>query len=138
MSRKQLDEVVDLFFNTFTQVGEEWNRENAKKHIEESFFGECHFVAKEKNKIIGVLLAFPLTKVAGTELFIDTIAVRPDYQKMGIGTMLINKAFEYVRLHGFVAVSLQANKKLQSYHWYKSLGLSETGWIELIKLKKDL
>ncbi|MEK7500411.1 MAG: GNAT family N-acetyltransferase [Patescibacteria group bacterium] len=138
MSRDQLDEVAELFFVTFTRVGEEWTHENARKHVDESFFGECHFVAKEKNKIIGMLLAFPLTKVAGTELFIDTIAVSPDYQKMGIGTMLINKAFEYAKLRGFVAVSLQANKKLQSYNWYKSLGLSETGWIELIKLKKDL
>lgn len=138
MKKEHITEVSNLFYETFSAVGESWTLEHAQKHITESFFGECHYIAKDRNKIVGVLLAFPLTKVAGTELFIDTIAVHPNFQKKGIGTKLINTAFAYAKKHNLVAVSLAANAKLHSFKWYKSLGLSPTGWVELIKMKQNL
>ncbi|MCR4326689.1 MAG: GNAT family N-acetyltransferase [Candidatus Roizmanbacteria bacterium] len=137
MTPEHIDEVADLFYATFTAAGEKWTRERAKKHIIESYFGECHYVVKKGTAIVGVLLAFPLTKVAGTELYIDTIAVHPQFQKNGIGTMLITAALEYAKKNDLVAVSLSAHAKLKSFTWYQSLGFVPTGWVELIKMEKN-
>lgn len=131
VQEKDQEQIVMVFMDTFNSAGENWSEENARKHIREAPIEGCNYVAEVDGKMIGILLAFPLTKVNGTELFIDILAVRPEYQNQGIGKELWKIGEQYIKDHGLVGICLQANPKLKSFVWYKRMGLKQSGWTEL-------
>lgn len=131
VQERDQDQIVVVFVDSFNSAGENWSEENARKHIREAPLEGCNYAAEVDGKMAGILLAFPLTKVNGTELFIDILAVRPEYQNQGIGKELWAKGEQYIKDHGLVGISLQANPKLKSFGWYKRMGLKQSGWTEL-------
>ncbi|HVZ67554.1 MAG TPA: GNAT family N-acetyltransferase [Patescibacteria group bacterium] len=133
MTTEDLNQVADVFLQVFNALGENWGKESATKHVNENFSGDSHFVAKINNRIIGFIMAIPLTREKGTELFVDSIAILPDYQHKGVGQKLWDKIEESSKDGEYVAIRLLANKQLKSFNWYKSLGYQESGWIELYR-----
>lgn len=129
----EIDEVTDVFLAVFNHVGEGWTREAARKHIKENFFDTCHFVARYDDKILGFIMAIPLTRENGREVFIDSIAVLPEYQHTGIGKMLWDTLNAYALENKCIGIRLLANRKLKSFDWYSKMGYRESGWIELFK-----
>jgi predicted N-acetyltransferase YhbS len=133
MTKDDLNQVADIFLSVFNTLGEKWERESVIKHVNENFVGDCHFIAKADNQILGFVMAIPLTREKGTELFIDSIAVLPDYQHKGIGQQLWNRIEMSAKEGKYTGVRLLANKQLESFNWYTSLGYQESGWVEVYK-----
>jgi ribosomal protein S18 acetylase RimI-like enzyme len=133
MQKDDFAEVAEVFRTTFNGLREDWSRESALGHVEQNFFGDAHWVAKENEKIIGFLIGIVLVREAGPELFIDSIAVLPEHQAQGVGAKLWQKAEEFTKQNNFKAIRLQANPALPSYAWYQKMGFSESGWVELFK-----
>ena len=133
MNEEQINEVAKVFVESFNDVGEQWSIENATQNIKEGFFGECHYVALVEDKIVGFILAIPLTRELGLELFVASVAVLPDYQKHGVGKMLWNKVESYGKENKYAAIRLLTNPNLKSYEWYKEMGFKESDWIEVFK-----
>ena len=133
LQEKDLEEAAGVFLQTFNSVGETWNEKTSLAHIEENFVMGYSFLAKVGNKAVGVLIALPITRDKGTELFIDTVAVLPEYQAQGVGRAMMEKATKLAKEKGLVALRLLASPSLKSFDWYKKLGFEESGWIEIFK-----
>lgn len=133
MREENLDEIAKIFVQTFNAAGEHWSIENATENIKEGFFGECHYIALVEDKIVGFILAIPLTRELGMELFVASVAVLPEYQKHGVGKMLWDKVELYGKENKYAAIRLLTNTHLKSYEWYKQMGFKESEWIEVFK-----
>ena len=133
MKEEQLDDVANIFLSSFNDLGEGWTFETSRKNIEEGFFGDCHYVARIDGKIVGFILAIPLTRELGQELFVSSIAILPEFQNQGIGKQLWDKMESFGKENKFVAIRLLTNPHLKSFDWYKEMGFEESGWIEAFK-----
>jgi ribosomal protein S18 acetylase RimI-like enzyme len=133
MRETDLAEVVKIFVDTFNASGEHWSHEFAAENIKEGFFGKCHYIALVDKKIVGFILAIPLTRELGTELFVASIAVIPEYQNQGVGQLLWDKMESYAQENKFAAIRLLTNPNFKSYKWYKQMGFKESNWIEVFK-----
>lgn len=133
MTEEHLDNVAKVFMTTFNAVGENWSYENARQNISENFFDDVHFVAKIDDKIVGFLMGIPLTREKGLEFFLSSIAILPKYQYQGIGKLLWEKMLSVAKEKKYVGIRLLTNPHLESYNWYKEMGFTESGWIEVFK-----
>lgn len=136
MTKDDLSEVAQVLMIVFNNLGENWTLEIAHTHVESNFFGDCHFVARNKDKIVGFIIGFPLIFEKGLSMFVDIIAVLPDYQKMGIGKMLWEKMTDVAKENNYDAIRLLSNPSLESFEWYKEMGYKESGWVEVYKKLK--
>lgn len=133
MREEQLDTIASVFLSAFNNIEEEWTFETARKNVEEGFFGDCHFVALIDEKIVGFILAIPLTREFGIELLVTSIGVLPEYQNKGIGQQLWDKMESYGKERKFTAIRLLTNPHFKSFNWYKKMGFKESGWVEAFK-----
>ena len=125
---------ADIFYEVFGPdgVGEKWTKETSLSHIKENTFNSTYnFYVEKEGKIVGILIAFPLSREEGADLFIDTIALIGSEQRNGIGKMLWEKVEEVAKENKLNGIRLLANSNLDSFQWYKKMQLKETGWIEL-------
>ena len=133
MTEADLPAVTQVFLVCFNAAGEEWSLETAQKQVKESFAGDCHYVACVGEQIVGCVLGFPMTREQGTDLFIDVIAILPEFQYQKIGTQLWSEAVAYAKRHQLHGLRLLANRSFSSFAWYQRMGFSESGWVELHK-----
>ncbi len=86
---------ADIFCEVFGPdgYGEKWTKETSLAHIKENaFVPQYNFCVEKEGKIVGIIVAFPMIRDEGTDLFIDTIAVTKSEQGSGIGKMLWEKS----------------------------------------------
>jgi len=82
------------------------------------------FVAEQNGKIIGVLVL--ILKDAG--ILMDNIAVRPEYQRKGLGRRLVEFAESEARKQGYSHLDLYTHELMtENIPIYKNLGYVETG-----------
>lgn len=120
-----------LFKDSFNDCGENWTIETSLDHLKENYNETFALAAIEGSTLLGFLLAMPITTEDKKWLFIDTVVVRMDQQKMGIGQLLWDSAMQKAKDAKLEGVRLLANPKFSSYSWYEKLGLEQTGWVEL-------
>lgn len=85
------------------------------------------YVAIKDGVLCGVLLACEKPDIEwGKVLYIELLAVLPEYQKKGIGTNLLNKLREDAVNSGFVELSLRTGCYLDAYQIYKKYGFRDT------------
>ena len=67
--------------------------------------------------------AFYANDLEGKNAYISLIAVKPQYQKLHIGTDILSKCFEIMRAHNMENCLLEVKKdNLRAFHFYKSNG----------------
>jgi ribosomal protein S18 acetylase RimI-like enzyme len=133
LESKDFDKATEIFCNSFKTVGENWNIETATKRLEQYYDPESCWVAEVNSKIIGFLTSELDYVIDHKELYIDVIAVEPEYHKSGIGNRLLKTAENYAKSKGYKALWLTASKKLPSFNWYIKEGFEETSWRALNK-----
>ena len=99
----QIKQINDLAFN---QENEGIMIENLRSKPE--FIPELSLIAKLENEIVGHILFLPL-KIKNnnsefTTLSLAPMAVKSEYQKMGIGGKLMKKGFEVSKELGFTSI----------------------------------
>jgi predicted N-acetyltransferase YhbS len=127
---------ADIFYEVFGPdgCGETWTKETSFAHIKENAFApQYNFCVENEEGMIGIIIAFPMIRDDGTDLFIDAIAVTSNEQGNGIGKMLWEKVVQVAKENKLKNVRLLANPHLPSFQWYKKMNLQETGWTELAK-----
>lgn len=79
------------------------------------------FVAEEDNHIVGTIIA----GFDGHRGWLYSLAVIPQYRRMGVGTSLVNKAMLELRKIGCLKVNLQINSENNEViDFYKKIGFS--------------
>lgn len=132
-----LKEIIEVFKKTFRNIGEDWSDSSSLQHVKENINDNYCYLAEVNGNVVGMMLASIQTRVKGPELFIDTFAVLPEYQKKGIGQKLMDISHKIVKDEGLVGISLLANPELESFDWYKKEGMKESGWVELYKIESS-
>jgi len=85
------------------------------------------YVAVEEDTVCGVLLAYVIPDMlAGNVVYIELLAVMPEYQRKGFGTELLNKVKEDAQNNGIVELSLRTGCYMDSYQIYKNYGFRDT------------
>ena len=81
------------------------------------------YVLMDGKQIAAVLVIWP----SSGSLYIDNIAVHPDYQRQGIGERLLGFAEQKAREVGLPRLTLVTNAKMESNQaYYRKHGYSET------------
>lgn len=82
------------------------------------------YVATNLEELMGLIVFFP----KGNSLFIENVAVHPDFQGKGIGRKLINFALNFAKRAGLQEVNLYTNKLMtENIGYYLGLGFVEVG-----------
>jgi ribosomal protein S18 acetylase RimI-like enzyme len=125
-----------LFLEAFGPhgYGEDWTLETSLKYLaERPVDTKYSYAAKTGDRVVGVILAHPVTEDGGRKLFIELVAVASDCRGAGIGTHLWRLAIRQAKTDGFIGVELSTSRSLRAYGWYRKLGFTDNGWIEMEK-----
>lgn len=75
----------------------------------------------------GYILAYAKPEMMyGEELYIELLAVLPEYQRKGVGTKLLNKLRDQAKEEGYRELSLRTGCYMDSYEIYKKYGFKDT------------
>lgn len=85
------------------------------------------YVAVEEDIVCGALLAYEIPDTMwGKVIYIELLAVLPEYQKRGIGTELLNTVKAEAQNNGICEMSLRTGCYMDSYQIYKNYGFRDT------------
>lgn len=76
----------------------------------------------EKDVILGFLTACEIPGILSRNIKIDTVAIAPEYQNKGYGTVMMN---EFFKLFENAVFSLEAKRNSISYKLYTKVGFKE-------------
>ena len=84
-------------------------------------YDKCAYLLCAEGKMIGFVSAYNLPNLLESpSLYIDTIAVLPEYQKQGHGKAMLEMLIS--KFHEDVFVSLQTRKSIPAYKMYLNSG----------------
>ena len=113
---------ADLFLQLYTSVGwEPPGIEQVQKALENTI---ATFTAYDEDKAVGMVR---LIGDGGMSFYIKDFAVVPEYQSMGVGTLLLNALEDYIKEHiapGW-AVSLELISSKEAVGFYQKHGFEE-------------
>lgn len=85
------------------------------------------FVAEDKAEICGVILGYEKPDwFDGKNLYIELLAILPEYQGKGYGKALIDKIESVAKDNGIKELSLRTACYMESFHIYHHLGFKDT------------
>lgn len=86
------------------------------------------YIAVDDNVACGVLLAYEKPDmIFGKSVYIELLAVLPEYQKRGIGTELLNIVKAAALNDGIEELSLRTGYHMYAYQMYEKYGFLDTG-----------
>lgn len=98
-----------------------------EKYVEFFLRHKFAYVAVEEDVVCGVLFAYEVPDLMfGEILYIELLAVLPEYQKKGIGTQLLNQVRVDANNAGFQEITLRTACYLDAYEIYKKYGFKDT------------
>ena len=138
-----------VFTNVFSQtVNEEFPEYTIKTkkyfgeeiYIKKQFVGNTIFGTFDGEKLVGFLVA---NEPFGGILFIPWIMVIKDYQRKGIGTILLEKIEEYARKEGVHSIHLETYDRDLEYYKkreYKEYGFDKNSYFgaDAYLMKKEI
>lgn len=126
-NKNEIKQIAKVMKEAFNSVHQGWSDQESLEYIEEYFNKPANFIAKEKDQIVGFIIA----DKHSDHLFIDAIGVLPTEMNKGIAKALWNKILEYCKEENITEIKMIADPKSVAYQWYKKLQFTETGWVEL-------
>lgn len=126
MKEKDLSQCGNIYVEAFPMKywGIDWTCENATQYLKDYFLQKkfVGYVFEEKDEILGFILA--LRKISGSkeEIYINEMAVLPNYQGRGIGGDLINAIKDYSKENNLAGIVLYTNKFAPAAKFYEKNG----------------
>lgn len=112
----------------FQEVFEENNKKISESHYLKQLLEKSDFivlVAVQENEVVGGLTAYELPGYYSdsSEIFIYDIAVKPEFQRMGIGKRLITELKIFCKANGINEIFVAADEAdKHAIDFYKSAG----------------
>lgn len=128
MEEVDIEETAKVSTEAFNFVNQGETEEESLEYIKRVFSFDCNYVAKEKKRVVG----FIVSQSREDHVYIEALAVHPQYMNKGIGKLLLNKVLTIGKENGFKQFKMTADPKSIAYSWYSKIGFKETGWVELI------
>ena len=121
-TKKDLKEISNLFRieSAKRPYFQKWTQKTALEKITNSFKkDDIHIVMVEK-KIVGFIISRIRMK-KGKEVYVDEFWLKPDYQRKGVGKILLKFIEDKYKKRGISRIGLVANRKAGAVHFYKKL-----------------
>ena len=118
----------NLLIHLFNEVFEEDEPAVSSETNLFKLLSNTHFVALAafyENEIVGGLTAYelPMYYLENSEMFLYDLAVKPEYQRMGIGKRLLHRLNEYCVKNGIFEFFVLAHEEDQhAVEFYRSTG----------------
>ena len=121
----QVKEMIKKSFETTEHTDNNEHNLAEKLRKSDNFINELSLVAQKDNKIIGHVMSTRLDIVSDnksyTSLALAPLSVHPDFQRMGVGTMLIKETFEIAKELGYNSIFV-----LGSDEYYPKFGFEKS------------
>ena len=104
-----------------------WDHDTAIRYLTDFFRAEkfAGFVLEHEGRISAAMFCREKVWWNNSELVIEELFVRPEYQRQGFGTALLRKAEEYVLEKGLAGITLATNRYVPAPAFYKKNGYFE-------------
>ncbi|MCR4335066.1 MAG: GNAT family N-acetyltransferase, partial [archaeon] len=126
VKKEHVDAIAGLLKKEFLKppYNETWILERLIDRVNEVFddHGKFCFVALEKSKVIGVVLASTIVFREGTRCFVEEFVVDSEKQDMGFGAKLLERLEEECRKNKIKTLWVTANQKSSAKGFYTKSG----------------
>lgn len=104
-----------------------WDSDTAKAYLYDYFESKkfVGFTLEIDNKVCGAMFCHEKIWWNNSEIFIDEMFVRPDLQRKGYGSKLLETAAEYVKERGLAGFTLSTNRYAPAPQFYKKNGFAD-------------
>ncbi len=109
--------VNDDITTEIENLAEFWHEKYETSKNVRCCFNKFHILAKEKGKIIGILIGY----TAFSEIYVNDLIVSEVYRGNGIGRELLSKLEQHFEGRNFSNINLVTNK-FQASEFYKKCG----------------
>ena len=115
--------LIDLFNMVFEEESKIGSEVNSLKLLNSKYF--IAFVALAESEVVGGLTAYelPMYYSNSSEIFLYDLAVKPEYQRMGVGKGLLQSLKEYCLRNGVKEFFVMAHEEDEhAIEFYRSTG----------------
>lgn len=104
-----------------------WSKETAEEYLTDFFKMEkfVGYVLEDNSKICGGIFAHEKVWWNNSEVFVEEMFIRPELQRKGYGTALLNRVEEYVKEKGLAGITLSTNKYAPAPAFYRKNGFGD-------------
>ena len=108
-----------------------WEKETAVEYLTDFFEMKkfVGYVLEEEDTILGGIFAHEKVWWNNSEVFIEEMFVKPELQRKGYGSMLLQAVEEYAREKGLAGLTLSTNKYAPAPLFYKKNDFMENEYI---------
>ena len=101
-----------------------WTKEVAAEYLTDFFDMKkfVGFVLVDEKEIVGGLFAHEKVWWNNSEVFVEEMFVKPEYQRTGYGSMLMEEVNRYVSEKGLAGITLSTNKYAPAPLFYRKNG----------------
>lgn len=140
-TENDIEATAELFVTVFNRGP--WNddltRETAQKRVTEILEtpGGMGYVAARDGTLCGFLLGYQKQWCTGKEFHLEEMGVRPELQRSGVGTRLVNRLKTELRDRGIEQIHLLTAKDSPAFAFYEENGFQTHSKLRLQYLELD-
>ena len=104
-----------------------WSKEVAMEYLMDFFEMKkfVGYVMEDEGEILGGIFAHEKVWWNNSEVFVEEMFIKPELQRLGYGSMLLEKIGEYVRNKRFGGITLSTNKYAPAPLFYRKNGFDD-------------
>lgn len=104
-----------------------WERNTATAYLKDFFDAKkfVGYVLCDDGIVVGAVFAHEKIWWNNSEVSIEEMFIRPEQQRKGLGTLLLNEVENYVKEHHLAGITLSTNKYAPAPCFYKKNGFSD-------------
>ena len=130
MEASDIPDCADILFSVYNNELWQcrWDRDTAIRYLTDFFRAEkfIGFVLEHEGRMAAVMFCREKVWWNNSELVMDELFVRPECQRQGFGTALLQKAEEYVIDRGLAGITLATNRYAPPRHSTRKTALRNT------------
>lgn len=128
---KWMEDITASFVCSYS----DWSCDSAHQYLSNAIMASpdfCFATVNEKDELMGAIFCKICPCCNGSMLIIESLQVIENFRNQKVGTSLIFHAINKARKHKIKKIGLMAfNKDPFPISWFKKIGFTETGWVEL-------
>ena len=104
-----------------------WSREVAIEYLTDLYNMQkfVGYVIEVDDTICGAIFAHEKVWWNNSEVFVEEMFIKPEYQRKGYGSLLLKNVEEYIKEKGLAGITLSTNKYAPAPRFYKKNGFMD-------------
>lgn len=101
-----------------------WTKERAIEYLTDFYTMQkfVGYVVEEENIVVGGMFAHEKVWWNNSEVFVEEMFIKPELQRRGYGSMLLQKLEEYIKEKGLAGMTLSTNRYAPAPKFYGKNG----------------